>query len=171
MESVAKLQILLRFGGSSAARPDKGMARESAGIGISQRTPGWGETFRTVLGLDSCLRRNDGKCGRGGFGELGKWSPERGARVFSGLGVSADLGAADPPVRCADSPPAQGGDSGRGAVRACSHFRHSRPRAGIYAASVRDTAYRDDLQTGVGGQFGASGAGSGVGLGFQRALE
>ena len=47
MESVAKLQILLRFGGSSAARPDKGMARESAGIGISQRTPGWGETFRS----------------------------------------------------------------------------------------------------------------------------
>ena len=41
IESVAKLQILPRFGGSSAARPDKGVARESAGIGISQRTHIW----------------------------------------------------------------------------------------------------------------------------------
>ena len=63
--------------------------------------------------------------------------------------------------------------------RACSQFRHSRPRAelalgsngGIHAVVVDGTGYRDALRTGARGDDSALRAANGVGFGFQRALE
>ena len=53
--------------------------------------PGWGETFRAVLRVDSCLRRNDGRVRRN---DGGMRRNDGGVRRSDGSGVAAAEGSA-----------------------------------------------------------------------------